>query len=207
MRFRCRAHRHAYHLDVRSREGTDPDVDIPTLVERAREHDEDAWRALCQRVKNVAWKVIVNEGLRGADADDAFASTFLRLAEKLHTIREPEKLPGWLATTALNECRAIGRSRRRLEPFADVPEAPHTAAGPDEPVLELELRGAVGHAFAELSEQCQRLLRLLTVVPPLSYTEIGAALGGLPVGSIGPTRGRCLDRLRDLLAKRGLGVS
>jgi RNA polymerase sigma factor (sigma-70 family) len=188
------------------RDADDADLDIPTLVERARARDEAAWRVLCHRVKNVAWKVINNEGLRGADADDAFAATFLRLAEKLDTIREPEKLPGWLATTALNECRAIGRSRRRLEPFADLPEPRDAGFQPDEPLLELELRGAVGQAFVQLSEQCQRLLRLLTAVPVLSYDEIGAALGGMPVGSIGPTRGRCLERLRELLARRGLGV-
>jgi RNA polymerase sigma factor (sigma-70 family) len=183
----------------------DESLDLVELVTRARNRDEEAWRLLCNRVKNVAWKVINNEGLRGPDADDAFAATFLRLAEKIDTIREPAKLPGWLATTALNECRALGRSRRRFDPRDDVPEPPDSGARPEDAVFDAEAHTAVAAAFGELPESCQRLLRLLTTDPPLAYDEISSLLDGMPVGSIGPTRARCLERLRRLLAVAGYG--
>jgi RNA polymerase sigma factor (sigma-70 family) len=166
------------------------------LVPRALDGDRDAWNGLVDRLQGVAWHAIGGFDLRTEDRKDAFAATFFRLHERLSTVREPQKLPGWVATTARNEVRTLLRARRRLVPSdpADLAVPPDPSSG-DDPVIEAELVGAVHRAFATLSARCQELLRLATLDPPLSYAEIGEALD-MPHGSIGPTRQRCLDQLR-----------
>ena len=166
------------------------------IVPRALDGDRDAWNVLVDRLQGVVWHAISGFDLRTEDRKDAFAATFFRLHERLSTVREPKKLPGWVATTARNEVHTLLRSRRRLVPSdpADLAAAPDPAAN-DDPVIEDELVGAVHRGFATLPARCQELLRLATLDPPLSYAEIGEALG-MPHGSIGPTRQRCLDQLR-----------
>lgn len=161
----------------------------------ARDGDERAWRELCSRVKNVAWKTINSYGVRGADAEDAYAATMFRLAEHLDRIRDPERLPGWVATTARNETLGLFRSRRRTVVVDSVPERDAGNGEPDAALVRNELRNAMRQAFALLDERCQRLLRILTADPPIPYDDVGALLE-MPHGSIGPTRRRCLDMLR-----------
>jgi RNA polymerase sigma factor (sigma-70 family) len=171
--------------------------DLPALVEAALADDQEAWGALVDRLQRVAWRSIAGFDLSPEDRKDAFAATFFRLYERLGTIREPVKLPGWVATTARNEVRTLLRSRRRDTP-ADLGDE-HLPAVDSEPaggLLDLELHTALRGGLARLSGPCRDLLQLLTADPPLSYVEVGEALG-IPHGSIGPTRQRCLDRLRD----------
>ena len=166
------------------------------LVARARGGDATAWRALVERLKGVVWRAIADTGLPSADREDAFAATFFRLFERLDTIREPEKLPGWLATTARNEIRQLMQARRRWEPRAVVePGAAEVHPPADEEILDAELRAALHAAFLGLGPPCQEVLRLTTAVPPLSYDEI-SRLTGIPRGSLGPVRQRCLECLR-----------
>jgi RNA polymerase sigma factor (sigma-70 family) len=162
-------------------------------VASAVDGDESAWRELCGRLRNVAWKTINSYGIRGADAEDAYAATMFRLAEQLGRIRDPERLPGWVATTARNEAMALFRMRKRVVVVDDVP-APRSADEPD-PIVRGELLAAVRQAFALLDDRCRRLLRTLTADPPLPYDQVGE-LFSMPHGSIGPTRRRCLDQLR-----------
>jgi RNA polymerase sigma factor (sigma-70 family) len=166
------------------------------LLMKARDGDEDAWRELASRLSNVAWRVINTFELPPADADDALAATFFRLADNLHQVRDPERLPGWVATTAKHEVYALFRSRRNIDLNADVPRVA-VAVEHDREVIVDELRLAMRQAFAKLSKDCQDLLRLFTTDPPLSYDEIGTILDRKH-GSIGPKRRRCLDRLRDM---------
>jgi RNA polymerase sigma factor (sigma-70 family) len=168
---------------------------LSELVAGARDGDERAWRELCSRVKNVAWKTINSYGVRGADADDAYAATMFRLAEHLDRIRDPERLPGWVATTARNETLGLFRSRRRTVVVEEVPERDVGNGEPDAALVRNELREAVRRSFALLDERCRRLLRILTADPPIPYEDVGALLE-MPHGSIGPTRRRCLDTLR-----------
>jgi RNA polymerase sigma factor (sigma-70 family) len=170
--------------------------DFEVLVPRAIEGSQAAWEALVARLQRVAWRAIAGFDLSPEDRKDAFAAPFFRLNERLTTIREPAKLPGWVATTARNEVRTLLRARRRLR-ATDPHDLPTLSEAPvdDERLANAELRHAVRDAFATLSERCQELLRLVTVDPPLSYAEIGAVLD-MPHGSIGPTRQRCLDALR-----------
>jgi len=172
------------------------------LVPRALAGERQAWEALVDRLKRVAWRSIAGFDLGDEDRKDAFAATFFRLNERLSTIREPAKLPGWVATTARNEVHTLLRARRRLRATdpQDLPLVPQPAIS-DEGLMDDELHGAVRIGFASLSSRCQELLRLATLDPPLSYAEIGDLME-MPHGSIGPTRQRCLDQLRSTAALR-----
>jgi RNA polymerase sigma factor (sigma-70 family) len=172
----------------------DPPLD--ELVARARSGDQHAWRQIVVRYANLVWSVARAYRLERADADDVSQTTWLRLAEHLHTLRDPAKLPGWLATTARRESLRVIAGRRREAPGAlpDDPE-PDPSAGPETRVLIEDRDKRLWTAFAKLSERCQQLLRILSSAPELSYAEVGALLD-VPIGSIGPTRGRCLETLR-----------
>jgi RNA polymerase sigma factor (sigma-70 family) len=137
-----------------------------------------------------------------ADASDVVQTTWLRLVEHLGRLQEPERVGAWLATTARREAlRALRHSSRQV-PTEELPETPtetHLGAA----LLEAERDRALWQAFGGLSERCQTLLRILVTDPPPSYEEISAALD-MPIGSIGPTRARCLERLRGLAEGEGV---
>ena len=166
------------------------------LAQAALAGDQAAWDQLVARLQKVAWRAIAGFDLSPEDRKDAFAGTFFRLYERLGTIREPAKLPGWVATTARNEVLTLLRARRRDLPMPLEDEhLPPIEPEPASHLLQLELSEALHRGLARLSAACQQLLQLLTLDPPLSYAEVGDLLD-LPHGSIGPTRQRCLDRLR-----------
>ncbi len=177
-----------------------PDDDA--LVEAARHGDQAAWDALVACHASRVWAVARAHRLSSADADDVFQVTFLRLMTHLDTIRDPARVGAWLATTARHECLRILRQSGRTVPSDD--ERVLDRADPLLPPIESRLvereRVAALHAgLARLPERCQRLLRVLMADPEPSYEEVGLALD-MPVGSIGPTRGRCLKLLRQELA-------
>jgi RNA polymerase sigma factor (sigma-70 family) len=171
-------------------------IGVQDLVAEAKLGCRDAWVSLVQRLKGVVWRATADVGLSLEDREDVFAATFFRLFEHLEDIREPEKLPGWLATTARNEVRQLMRTKGR-----SIPASPNERwevsqmSGIDEGLLDGELRLALQSAFMRLAGPCQQLLRLVSAVPPLSYDEI-SELTGVARGSLGPTRQRCLERLR-----------
>jgi RNA polymerase sigma factor (sigma-70 family) len=169
---------------------------LADLVARAKAGDQQAWRDVIMRYANLVWSVARSFRLDHADADDVCQTTWLRLAEHLHTLREPSRLPGWLATTARRESLRVIAGRRREAPGAlpDEPD-PDLAAEPETLVLIEDRDNRLWQAFSALPERCQQLLRILAMAPELSYSEVGSVLG-IPVGSIGPTRGRCLESLR-----------
>lgn len=176
---------------------------LTELVERAQRQDAEAWRQLVVRLERVVWKTVnimtPDHHLR----QDLFAATWLRLAENLGKIRDPERLPGWLAATATNEARsALRKQSRVILTGSDPNEAPHAASNQttdrtvDEELLKHEFQLAMRAAFGKLDVLCQQLLTLLIVQdPPMSYAEAELHLGR-PHGSLGPTRGRCLEKLK-----------
>jgi RNA polymerase sigma factor (sigma-70 family) len=169
------------------------EVSLTELVTLARDGDQEAWRQLVARIKNVIWKTVNGFRFGRGDAEDAFAATLFRLAEHIDGIREPERLAGWVATTARNESLAILRRNRRalaLDPTDAVTSGDHESR-----LVDDELKQAIHQSFQLLSEACQQLLRLLTTDPPIPYDEIATVLD-MPMGSIGPNRQRCLERLR-----------
>jgi RNA polymerase sigma factor (sigma-70 family) len=178
--------------------------DLPTLVKASIDRDEDAWDELVRRFAGLVAFVIRHYRLSTADTQDVSQLVWLRLVEHLGQIREPSALPGWLATTARHECerylRVNGRSVA-TDPmtmrFADRPDGPEV----DELMLAAERRQVLLNGLGELTAQHRELLLMLTADPPYSYAEISRILG-IPIGSIGPTRSRVLDKLRDTHAVR-----
>lgn len=183
---------------------------VADLLRRADAGEQAAWDTLVERYTPLLWSVARGHRLGSADAADVVQTTWLRLVEHLGSINDPERLPGWLATTARRECLRVLRTSGREQ----VGTAADTAAGlvetlpaDDPPVDErllLDERDALlWDCFSRLSDRCRLLLRVLVATPLPSYAAVSEALG-VPVGSLGPTRGRCIDRLRDLAAAAGL---
>jgi RNA polymerase sigma factor (sigma-70 family) len=177
------------------------DPSVVALVTRAAGSDESAWHELVDRYAPLVWSICVRYQLGGADIEDVGQTVWLGLVEQLanEKLREPAALPGWLATTTQRECLRVVRARGKYEVFAAVPDDSGTPAAADAMVIEEEVllaerNALLRAALAELPEADQRLLALLLRDPPLSYAEIGEILG-MPPGSIGPTRQRCLRRL------------
>ena len=173
------------------------------LVTRAQTGDQQAWNLLVERYAPLVWSICRRYRLGGPDAQDVGQNVWLRLADQLDRIRDPAALPGWLATTTSRECAKALRAARRPNAAGQTLEAkniPDAKAATTEQELEQELllaerHAALREAFADLLPDRQRLLALLIEDPPVPYDKISAELG-IPVGSIGPNRGRCLDKLR-----------
>jgi RNA polymerase sigma factor (sigma-70 family) len=182
------------------------------LVRAAAAGDQSAWDEIVSRYSGLVWAVARGHRMSHADAADVFQTTWLRLVENLGRLREPDHLGGWLSATARHECLRTLRARGRELPDEDVAlgrEAPDDRSapepGPEAAMVAREDRAEVVAAFAHLPDRCQTLLRLLTADPAPGYTDIAATLG-MPIGSIGPTRGRCLAHLRRLLTERSGAV-
>jgi RNA polymerase sigma factor (sigma-70 family) len=171
--------------------------EIGGLVAAAAGGDDIAWGVLVDRFAPLIWAVARSHGLSTADAADVSQTTWLRLAEHVHTIREPERIAGWLRTTARNESIRILRCGRRDVPLAAAPEVPADEETCDAArrLLDNERDVSLWKAFESLPSRCKTLLRVLTTEPAPSYAEASEVLD-IPIGSIGPTRGRCLQHLR-----------
>jgi RNA polymerase sigma factor (sigma-70 family) len=170
------------------------DPTLVALVDRSRGGDQAAWDALVARYAPLVHGICRRYRLQDADLEDAGAAVWLRLVERLATIREPAALPGWIATTARNECLRVLRARQRVS-VVDFLDGPDPGATDEDWLLVEERAIALRAAFAELPERCRRLLALLFADPPTPYAQISAELA-IAVGAIGPNRQRCLDRLR-----------
>jgi RNA polymerase sigma factor (sigma-70 family) len=173
------------------------------VVHRAARGDQEAWDVLVARFNRLVWWIARDYGLSDADAADAVQATWSRLVEHLDALREPEKVGSWLATTARRECMKTRRASQRVVPTEhdELDVAQH--AGPDGHVLINEREALLWHAIDALPERRQRLVRALMADPPPSYEEISDRLD-IPVGSIGPTRARCLRQLREQLEAAGV---
>jgi RNA polymerase sigma factor (sigma-70 family) len=175
------------------------DPSVVALVERARAGEQSAWDEIVRRYSTLVWSVCRRAGVFGSEADDVAASVWLRLIERLGTLREPAALPGWIATTTRRECLQVVRTRARTVPV-EPQEQDRIPSEDDEAfdgwLLAEERRLALRSAFAELSDRCRQLLSMLFRDPPTPYAEIGDAMG-MKVPSIGPTRMRCLQKLRE----------
>lgn len=174
---------------------------IGVLVKRAASGDERAWVALVDRYSGMLWAIAREHGLGPSDAADVCQTTWLRLVERLTTLRKPDSVGAWLATTVRREARSRCRSVRREQALTADPMSTPYELGPEERAIESERQRLIWRAVATMPARCRRLLRVICLVPPLGYREIAAALD-IPIGSIGPTRARCLERLRELVDSR-----
>jgi RNA polymerase sigma factor (sigma-70 family) len=176
---------------------------LTELVARASSGDQGAWDEIVARFTSLLWSVARSYRLDSSSASDAVQSTWLRLVESLDSLHDPEALPGWLLTTARREAIRLLRAKGRDVVVGDVDSfdaEPSGAAALDSALLQDERDAALWAAFVQLGERCQRLLRVLMAPECPPYAEVASQLG-MPVGSIGPTRGRCLNHLRRVLAE------
>lgn len=174
---------------------------LPTadLVAGARNGDAQAWDALVERFTPLIWSICRRYRLGDADAADVNQCVWLRLVDRLTAVRDPAALAGWLATTTERECARFWRAARNSPAFwrmPDVEDIPDEQIGTAEQELLVAERHAVLRAaLARLPPDYRQLMAMLTEDPPVPYAEISAKLD-IPIGSIGPTRRRCLDKLR-----------
>ena len=177
------------------------DPSVPDLVARAARGDHQAWNALVERYARLVWSICRRHYLSDADAEDVSQTVWLRLVQQLDELRDARALPGWLATTTHRECIrvSLAGSRQRAGQDHSLGLERQDLTAPDEVVadalLQDERAAALRAGFAELPPECRRLLLVLLRDPPPSYKEISSRLE-MPIGSIGPNRARCLDKLR-----------
>jgi RNA polymerase sigma factor (sigma-70 family) len=177
-----------------------------TLLERAAEGDQLSWRHLVEKYDGVVRSVARSFRLQTADVFDVSQTTWLRLVQHLHTIRDPERLAGWLAVTATRESLSIMRKSSRHDLQSSIEETPDADPAVD-PEAAAAARDAACHLWstvAELPPGQQRLLVALFREESDSYNDV-ATKCAMPIGSIGPTRARALSRLQRKLAERGVG--
>jgi RNA polymerase sigma factor (sigma-70 family) len=175
---------------------------LPEIVDEASGGSQTAWDQLVDRFSGLVWSTTRAHRLSAAEAADAAQSTWLRLVEHLDRIEDPERLGAWLATTARRECLRIIRIGKRELPTDEEWMFEAESDAVEARLLARERDEALWRAFHEIEERCQALLRLVCAPEPPSYDEVAAALG-IPVGAIGPTRARCLDKLRRQLDAQG----
>lgn len=181
-------------------------VDLERLVRQCQKGDADSWAGLIRRFQSLVYSVPKRMGLSEDDASDVFANTFAALYRSLDRIDSPLSLPKWLATTATRESYRILRARRAhisLDEEAGLDERlaaeESSAESQVADALEADL---ARNTILNLGTRCRELLSMLFLGSGSSYQEISANLG-IPIGSIGPTKARCLDKLRALLLKTG----
>jgi RNA polymerase sigma factor (sigma-70 family) len=181
------------------------DEPVAPMLVAAADGDSAAWDQLVDRFSGLLWATARAHRLSTADAGDVVQTTWLRLVENLGRIQDPERLGGWLTTTARRECLAVLRRSQREPSFVDetaFAQLPDQRAPLDAALIADERDAALWQVFDQLPDRCRRLLRVLLADPPPAYADVAAALE-MPVGSIGPTRARCLAQLRTLAVDSG----
>ena len=171
------------------------------LLSAARAGSEDALGQIVNELSPLLWQVARSAGLSQGDAEDVLQTVWMRLITHLDGIHDAGALTGWLVTTTKREAwrvRAAGRKQLPADQdvFAGLPDK---GPGSEEQVILEDQRRELWAAIGMLSRRCQELLRIMAFAPRSDYATVAAALG-MRVGSIGPTRGRCLAKLRALLA-------
>jgi RNA polymerase sigma factor (sigma-70 family) len=178
---------------------------VTELVTAAAEGDRRAWGEIVVRYGDLVRATVGGFRLQQADAADAVQNTWLRALERIGSVRDPERLGGWLTTTAARECLAVlRRSKRELPVDAFVDQVAWTGPTPETRVLHAERDRAVDDAVAQLPTRRRVLVNAIFGPTEVDYAQISRSTG-MPVGSIGPTRGRALVELRGRMQRGGYG--
>lgn len=188
----------------------DDESDVTTLVAAAAEGNETAWNEIVDRYTPLLVRVILRYRLTQGELEDVAQTVWLRLVEHLDELREPRALPMWIITTAKREALRFAAQMSRVQP-RDPQDAAWssrlvTEDDPDVELLRAERHAALLEGFATLSSRQRELLILLAQDPPIPYLEISRRTG-IPVGSIGPTRARALERLRETPSVQALAAT
>lgn len=177
----------------------------PELVAMCLKGDAQAWEALITRYRRLVYSVPVRFGFTSADAADVFQGVCLKLLEHLHEVKDETKISAWLVTTTTRQCLHL-RSLKYRESGTedDFDEQPDPGDNLEEMRILTEQQQAVREAVEQLATRCRALIEVLYFdTRQLSYEEISAEMR-IPVASIGPTRARCLDKLRTILRRHGI---
>ncbi len=177
----------------------EPDI---RLIERCALGEADAWGVLVERYTKLVYSVPRRYGLPSADCDDIHQAVFANLVSNISKLKNPQALPAWLITTSHRECWRIGRVRSRIlntdSDFVSVSDPPESV------VEEIEEQQLVRVGLDQLGGRCQELLLMLFGgSEKCDYEKVAVHLG-IPMGSIGPTRARCLEKLGVILKKMGI---
>lgn len=172
--------------------------DSAVLFQRFQSGDHTAMEPLVRLLNPVLWHVARGCGLTVADAEDVVQTAWLRLVDKTDPIRDSHTVIAWLGTTVRREAWLVSRKARPASPLWNDFDAPDAAPGPDLAALMDEESRILWQHFSTLSPKCHAILRVICLGSQPDYAALSEALG-IPVGSIGPTRGRCLTTLRRLL--------
>jgi RNA polymerase sigma factor (sigma-70 family) len=181
--------------------------DDQTLVARCREGDASAWAVLVRRYQRLVHAIVLRAGLDQQAAADVFQTVFLRLLQHLPGIAEPARLQAWIVTTTKREAWLLRRRGERMvsmtgaEPDGADDEywaIADTALGPEDTVAHWQQLAQVQRGLDRLDDRCRQLLQALFGSENIGYDDVVRRLG-MPIGSIGPTRARCLARLRRLI--------
>jgi RNA polymerase sigma factor (sigma-70 family) len=189
-------------------DSADRHLALTNLVRCAAEGDSDAWNQLVERFAGMVWAVARSYRLNASDAADVSQTTWLRLVQHLDRIEQPERVGAWLAITARHEALRVARQASRQLPIGDhiiIDLVAEDGVSNDDALLANERARELWALVMRLPARCQLILRLLTADPPLSYRDLGEALD-MPIGSIGPTRARCLEHLRKIASSAGISV-
>jgi RNA polymerase sigma factor (sigma-70 family) len=174
---------------------------IARLVTAARQGSEAALGEIVTELSPLLWQVARATGLSVSDAEDVLQTVWMRLLDHLDDIHTSASLTAWLVTTTRRQAWRVSAAARRQLPadnevFSMLPDQ---GPGSEEQVIIDDQRRILWRAIGRLSARCQELLRIIAFVPRPDYSSVAVELG-MPAGSIGPTRGRCLAKLRALLA-------
>ena len=182
------------------RGGADRADRVGACLERARSGETAALGDVVRELNPLLWHVARAEGLTAEEAADVVQTTWLELLRRLHDIRSPRAVTSWLVTAARREAWRVRELSRRQVPdgAGQLESAADPDPGPGERLLADERDQALWRHFQLLPERCRSLLRIVAQVARPDYAAVAEAMG-MPVGSIGPTRGRCLAKLRALL--------
>ena len=179
---------------------------LASHLERAAAGEAQALDEIVRELNPLLWHVARSQGLAPHEVADVVQTTWLELVRHLDEIKTPGALTSWLVTVTKREAWATSRRRRRLTPTDELVERASLDPEPVQGVLAEERARSLWENFQKLSEQCRRLLRVVVMVERPDYAAVSDALG-MPHGSIGPTRGRCLEKLRKLLLQDPLWSS
>lgn len=182
------------------------DGDLELLVNRARTGDGEAWSQLVDRFQSLVYSIARRYGLNEDDAADVFLTTFQNLLRSLDRLSSAAALPRWLAVSAGRESLRIRRIKSRTSDFDSegltLDEiVAREEADAEVTAMEMDQSRSLRKAISGLNGRCRDLLQML-YLDETPYQEVSAQLG-IPIGAIGPTRGRCIEKLRAILAKSG----
>ncbi|MGH3700933.1 MAG: RNA polymerase sigma factor [Pseudonocardiaceae bacterium] len=186
----------------------DAPEDVACSLERIRQGDAAAWDEILRRYGKLVMTTVWSFRLQEADALDAVQMTWLRLAENIHRIQFPERLGGWLVTTARHECLHILRQVKPVPGLVDeiLDTVADPSVDPEQHVINADTAQALGKLISELTPRRRDLVQMMLFTDaPRSYAEVSQATG-IPLGGIGTTRARALRQLRERLSRQELGA-